>query len=120
MVGGLVPMLFTPVPGSLMFEQFESYLFDQMGFDLHHLNGKLYPFLMYNTRRTGVRMADYVALESLAFRLNAKTLGQTFPLDASNGVYGALRRVLARHSGTSCDEPMSEGQASDRTRLAAG
>ena len=42
MVGGLVPMLFTPVPGSIMFEQYQEYLFDEMGFDLHHLNGKLY------------------------------------------------------------------------------
>ena len=45
MVGGLVPMLFTPVPGSIMFEQYEEYLFSEMGFDLHHLSGKLYPFL---------------------------------------------------------------------------
>src|SRR6185312_5379266 len=101
MVGGLVPMLFTPVPGSLMFEQFESYLFDEMGFDLHHLNGKLYPFLSYNARKSNVTLADYVGLESLAFRLNAKTFGQTFPLDGTNGVYAALRRVVAKSNGVS-------------------
>lgn len=104
MVGGLVPMLFTPVPGSIMFEQFEDYLFGEMGFDLHHLNGKLYPFLRYNHFRTGIRLADYVALESLAFRLNAKTIGQTFKLDSQNAVYCALRRVLASAEGVECPQ----------------
>jgi hypothetical protein len=107
MVGGLVPMLFTPVPGSIMFEQYEQYLFEEMGFDLHHLNGKLYPFLKYNSQKSGVRLADYVALESLAFRLNAKTMGHTFQLDASNGVYAALRRVLAAHDGVACPPPVT-------------
>src|SRR5688500_3040588 len=93
MVGGLVPMLFTPVPGSIMFAQYEEYLFDEMGFDLHHLNGKLYPFLRYNFERRRIALSDYVALESLAFRLNAKTIGQTFKMDSKNSVYAALRRV---------------------------
>lgn len=106
MVGGLVPMLFTPVPGSIMFDQYEEYLFEEMGFDLHHLNGKLYPFLRYNHQKTGIRLADYVSLESLAFRLNAKTMGQTFQLDADNGVYCALRRVLAEHDGLTCPAPV--------------
>jgi radical SAM superfamily enzyme YgiQ (UPF0313 family) len=106
MVGGLVPMLFTPVPGSIMFEQFEEYLFGVMGFDLHHLNGKLYPFLRYNFQRRGIGLADYVALESLAFRLNAKTLGKTFQLDSSNSVYRALRRAMAKHDGVPCPAPV--------------
>jgi radical SAM superfamily enzyme YgiQ (UPF0313 family) len=107
MVGGLVPMLFTPVPGSIMFEQFEEYLLGEMGFDLYHLNGKLYPFLRYNHLRTGIRLADYVALESLAFRLNAKTIGKTFTLDSSNAVYSALRRVLAEAEGVECPQAVS-------------
>jgi radical SAM superfamily enzyme YgiQ (UPF0313 family) len=98
-VGGIVPMLFTPVPGSIMFEQYRTYLFEEMGFDLHHLNGKLYPFLRYNFERKGIRLEDYVALESLAFRLNAKAMGQTFPLTPENKIYQALRRVLAAHDG---------------------
>ena len=106
MVGGLVPMLFTPVPGSIMFEQYQEYLFDEMGFDLHHLNGKLYPFLKYNSQRKGVRLADYVALESLAFRLNAKTMGQTFQLNSTNAVYCAFRRVLAAHDNVACPSPV--------------
>jgi len=108
MVGGLVPMLYTPVPGSIMFEQFADYLFDEMGFDLHHLNGKLYPFLKYNHERRGIRLADYVALESLAFRLNAKTKGETFQLNTANRVYGALRKVLAEHDGVACPSPVPD------------
>jgi hypothetical protein len=116
MVGGLVPMLFTPVPGSIMFEQYEEYLFGDMGFDLHHLNGKLYPFLKYNSERKRARLADYVALESLAFRLNAKTMGQTFQLDPTNAVYRALRRVLAAHDGIACPPPVTVG-ADDTTEF---
>ncbi len=113
MVGGLVPMLFTPVPGSIMFEQFEYYLFEEMGFDLHHLNGKLYPFLKYNYDRHGIALADYVALESLAFRLNARAKGQTFQLNSANAVYQALRRVLAAHDGAECTAPLGESEDSE-------
>jgi radical SAM superfamily enzyme YgiQ (UPF0313 family) len=121
-VGGIVPMLFTPVPGSIMFEQHEEYLFQEMGFDLHHLNGKLYPFLHYNYLRRGIRVEDYVALESLAFRLNAKTLSQTFQLDAGNAVYAALRRVLADHDRVGCPAPLTEvdGAATDVLDSALG
>lgn len=120
MVGGLVPMLFTPVPGSIMFEQYEEYLFGEMGFDLHHLNGKLYPFLKYNFQRNGVRLADYVALESLAFRLNAKTMGHTFQLGPDNGVYCALRRVLASHDGIACPPPVYADLNDVDSRVAIG
>jgi radical SAM superfamily enzyme YgiQ (UPF0313 family) len=111
-VGGLVPMLYTPVPGSIMFEQFEEYLLGEMGFDLHHLNGKLYPFLKYNAARKKIRLEDYVALESLAFRLNAKTIGTTFRLDPSNSVYTSLRRVLAKVDNRECPEALTDEEPS--------
>jgi radical SAM superfamily enzyme YgiQ (UPF0313 family) len=118
-VGGLVPMLFTPVPGSIMFAQYEEYLFGEMGFDLQHLNGKLYPFLKYNFRHRGNTLADYVALESLAFRLNARAIGKTFPLRADNEVYLALRRVLAREQGMACPDPQAVEDDKDETAAAA-
>lgn len=108
MVGGIVPMLFTPVPGSLMFEQYEEYLFGEMGFDLHHLNGKLYPFLKYNFDRKGICLEDYVALESLAFRLNAKTFTTTFQLNEKNAVYRSLRNVLAAREHVECPPGASD------------
>ncbi len=120
MVGGLVPMLYTPVPGSIMFEQFEEYLFGEMGFDLHHLNGKLYPFLKYNFAKKGNRLEDYVALESLAFRLNAKTIGQTFQLGPSNSVYTSLRRVFAQAENLECPEAQAEDPELQPLRMAQG
>ncbi|MBI3465948.1 MAG: radical SAM protein [Planctomycetes bacterium] len=48
-VGSVIPMLFTPVPGTPMFEMYQDYIAEK-GFDLHHLNGKLLPFLDYNRR----------------------------------------------------------------------
>jgi radical SAM superfamily enzyme YgiQ (UPF0313 family) len=121
MVGGIVPMLFTPVPGSIMFEQYREYLFDEMAFDLHHLNGKLYPFLKYNFERRGIRLEDYVALESLAFRLNAKAIGQTFQLNSENRVYSALRKVLADSESMVCPESAADAgeTAASRTSGAA-
>lgn len=116
-VGGIVPMLFTPVPGSIMFEQYREYLFEEMGFDLHHLNGKLYPFLRYNFGRKGIRLEDYVALESLAFRLNAKAMGQTFQLAPDNRVYQALRKVLAERDGVECPLPTPR---TEEAKAAAG
>ena len=109
-VGGIVPMLFTPVPGSLLYEQYEEYLHGEMGFDLHHLNGKLYPFLRYNAERSGIRLEDYVALESLAFRLNARTFATTFQLSRDNAVYRSLRRAVAAKQGAECP-PVLEMEA---------
>lgn len=109
-VGGIVPMLFTPVPGSLMYEQYEEYLHGEMGFDLHHLNGKLYPFLRYNAECRGIRLEDYVALESLAFRLNARTFSSTFQLTGKNAVYASLRNAVADRQGVECP-PLLESEA---------
>jgi radical SAM superfamily enzyme YgiQ (UPF0313 family) len=116
-VGGIVPMLFTPVPGSIMFEQYRGYLFDEMGFDLHHLNGKLYPFLRYNFERKGIRLEDYVALESLAFRLNAKAMGQTFQLAPENKVYQALRKVLAERERLTWQPSAAHMDAEDTQKV---
>jgi len=71
-VGLVVPMLFTPVPGSMMFEQHRGYLMEEMGWDLDQLNGKLLPFLEYNRRWTPrLRASDYVELEAFMMRLNS-------------------------------------------------
>jgi len=70
-VGSIVPMLFTPVPGTQVFRQHESYLRTEMGFDLHHLNGKFLPFLEYNRgRNPGLHASDYLELEGLMAILN--------------------------------------------------
>jgi hypothetical protein len=87
-----------------------------MGFDLHHLNGKLYPFLRYNAERSGIRLEDYVALESLAFRLNARTFASTFQLTGDNAVYTSLRRAVAEKQGVECPPTLSLEPVSPSTR----
>lgn len=37
-IGSVIPMLFTPVPGSALYEEYRGYLFEEMGFDRQHLN----------------------------------------------------------------------------------
>jgi len=97
-VGSVVPMLFTPVPGSTLFEQHRTYLMEEMGWDLHQLNGKLLPFLEYNRRHyPGLRASDYLELESLMMRLNSsKVYRKRFDLVGDGAVALAFRVALMR------------------------
>jgi radical SAM superfamily enzyme YgiQ (UPF0313 family) len=95
-VGSAVPMLFTPVPGSHLFEQHRQYLLDEMGWDLQHLNGKLLPFLEYNQRRyPGLRASDYIELESFVMHLNSsKVYEQRFDIAGEGAIAQAFRRTV--------------------------
>lgn len=97
-VGSVIPMLFTPVPNTPMFEMYRGYL-DDNGFDLQHLNGKLLPFLDYNRRKySGLSEKDYYSLEGLMWRLNAKVRSESFNLGGTQAVSQAFRRVLGAYS----------------------
>src|SRR5581483_3153567 len=87
MVGSIIPMLFTPVPGTHVFRQYESYLRDEMRFDLHDLNGKFLPFLDYNrTANPGLHASDYLELEALMTVLNqGKVLSQAVNICSEGG-----------------------------------
>ena len=100
-VGSVVPMLFTPVPGSSLFRQHEEYLFsritaDGRQWDLQDLNGKLLPFLEFNRARySWVRGSDYLSLESFMMHLNnSKVRRRTFNLAGEGIVPSAFRRTL--------------------------
>jgi radical SAM superfamily enzyme YgiQ (UPF0313 family) len=93
-VGSVIPMLYSPVPGSRMYEDHKEYLHGTMGYDLQHLNGKLYPYLEYNHARSGITLRDYLGLESLMFRLNAKAKGQSFHFARENRVFTALQSLF--------------------------
>lgn len=93
-VGSVVPMLFTPVPSTPMFELYREYI-EEKGFDLHHLNGKLLPFLDYNRRKyRGLSPRDYFALEGLMWRLNAKVRNATFDLGSTGRVESIFRSTF--------------------------
>lgn len=95
--GSVVPMLFTPVPGSALFEQHRTYLLDERGWDLQHLNGKLLPFLEYNRRRyPDLHASDYKELEAFMMRLNnSKVYQKRFDLVGDSPVARAFRHTLA-------------------------
>jgi len=86
MVGSIIPMLFTPVPGTRVYAEFEEYLTGTSagshGWDLQDLNGKFLPFLEYNQLRyPQLRASDYLQLERLMSILNSgKVLRRSFDL----------------------------------------
>lgn len=70
-VGSIIPMLFTPVPGTRVWDQHQKYLQQERHFDLQDLNGKFLPFLEYNRSfNPGLRASDYLHLEGLMAILN--------------------------------------------------
>lgn len=94
-IGSVIPMLFTPVPGSTLYKEYRGYLFDEMGFDLQHLNGKLFPFLEFNRRHfKDLTVQDYLDLEALMFRVNAQAVRGTFDVGGESKVSKAFREVV--------------------------
>lgn len=101
-VGSVVPMLFTPVPGSILYRKHEAYLHsrfhdDGNRWDLHDLNGKLLPFLEYNQRKyPGLQASDYLEIESLMMHLNAsKVFSKRFDIDTSTSIGKTFKRTLS-------------------------
>lgn len=95
-VGSVIPMLFTPVPSTPLYEMYKEYI-EEKEFGLHHLNGKLLPFLDYNRRKyPGLSARDYFAIESLMWRINAKVRSESFNLGGMGRVSQAFRRVLLK------------------------
>jgi radical SAM superfamily enzyme YgiQ (UPF0313 family) len=93
-IGSVIPMLFTPVPGSALYAEYRGYL-DEMGFDLHHLNGKLFPFLEFNRRHfSELTVQDYLDLEALMFRVNAQAVRGTFDVGGESQISSAFRNAV--------------------------
>ncbi len=100
-IGSVIPMLFTPVPATPMFELYRDYI-EEKGFDLQHLNGKLLPFLDYNRRKyPNLTHRDYFALEALMWRLNAKVRAESFSIGGHGAVAQAFRAALLSAEATS-------------------
>lgn len=101
-VGSVVPMLFTPVPGSIMYRTHEKYLAKQCRpdgtrWDLQDLNGKLLPFLEYNQQKyPGLQASDYLEIESMMMHLNAsKVFSKRFDISSDSESGKTFRRVLS-------------------------
>ncbi len=92
-LGSIVPMLFTPVPTTGMYNQDRDYLIQVMGGnerDLHKINGKLYPFLARNEGS----VKDYVDLQRLMFTLNAHYRSRSFQIFGDTKVSQAFRHNI--------------------------
>lgn len=93
-VGSIIPMLFTPVPGTKIFNDYADYI-KHKNFDLQHLNGKLFPFFDLNkTIDSRITFDDYIRLESLMMRLNTKVKSQSFDISGDNPVPVLFRKIL--------------------------
>jgi radical SAM superfamily enzyme YgiQ (UPF0313 family) len=100
-VGSVIPMLFTPVPSTMVFEEYREY-FDEHGFDLQHLNGKLFPmFHLLKQQKEKenpnieFKITDYLRLESFMQRLNIKINGQSVNIYADTKVSRTFRKVFS-------------------------
>lgn len=100
LVGSIIPMLFTPVPGTNVYREYRSYLHETMGWDLQHLNGKFLPFLEMNARRySGLKASDYLALEALMSVLNSgKVLSRAVNLCDRSAASQAFRHAVGAES----------------------
>lgn len=99
-VGSVIPMLFTPVPSTPMFETYRPYI-EEKGFDFQHLNGKLLPFLDYNRLKyPRLSHKDYFALEALMWRLNTKVRESSLNLGGNGRVAKAFRNTFTSFEPT--------------------
>lgn len=86
-VGSIIPMLFTPVPSTLIYQRYLPY-FKERGWDvnLHRLNGKLFPFLEMNEGAIN----DYLDAQRFMFMLNAQYRSKSFNLFGNSRVSKAF------------------------------
>lgn len=97
-VGSIIPMLFTPVPGTQIYQEQANYLHKERGWDLQDLNGKFLPFLEYNRHRhyPDLRASDYLQLEALMSILNdGKFLSRAVNLCDDSYASTAFRSLVA-------------------------
>jgi hypothetical protein len=87
-VGSIIPMLFTPVPSTKIYQQYLPY-FQTRGWDknIEMLNGKLYPFLGINEGS----VSDYVDMQRLMYTLNAHYRSESFRVFGETKVAESFR-----------------------------
>lgn len=110
-IGSIIPMLFTPVPGTHIYREHEQYLHKEQGWDLQNLNGKFLPFLEYNQARyPELRASDYLDLESLMSILNdGKFLSRAFDLCDASVASTAFREIVMDKIGSVAGRARSAG-----------
>ncbi len=102
-VGSVIPMLFTPVPSTAVYEQYKDYI-EERGFDLQHLNGKLFPFfdllkeqMIAKYGDCKLEISDYVRVESFMQRINTKVMGQSVNIYGDTRVSSIFRKAYSEY-----------------------
>lgn len=102
-VGSVIPMLFTPVPSTQVYDQYQDYI-NSKGFDLQHLNGKLFPFfdmlkqdLINKYGECKIDISDYVRVESFMQRINSKVNGQSVNIYSDTHVSRTFRKAYSEY-----------------------
>ncbi len=106
-VGSIIPMLFTPVPTTQIYDQYLPF-FKERGWhrDLQMLNGKLYPFLYINEGS----VSDYIDLQRLMYMLNTHFRSQSFRVFGDTRVSRSFRENLTDGFGERVAEAMVSRQ----------
>lgn len=97
-VGSIIPMLFTPVPTTKIYNDYLPFI-QERGWDqqMQLLNGKLFPFRELNEGT----MDDYVDLQRLMFTLNTHYRNESFRIFGETKVAEALRKNVSSGFGES-------------------
>jgi len=95
-VGSIIPMLFTPVPTTKIYDDYLPFI-QERGWDkeLQMLNGKLFPFRDINEGSIN----DYVDLQRLMFTLNTHYRNKSFRIFGETRVSKALRENISNGFG---------------------
>lgn len=102
-VGSVIPMLFTPVPSTQVYEMYKDYI-EEHGYDLQHLNGKLFPFFHMIKEQAKLRhpereleVSEYMRVESFMQRVNTKVRGESVNVFADSPVANVFRKAFSEY-----------------------
>ncbi|PWK13472.1 radical SAM protein [Tumebacillus permanentifrigoris] len=102
-VGSVIPMLFTPVPSTQVFDMYKDYI-EEHGYDLQHLNGKLFPFFHMLREQARLRypereleFSDYLRVETFMQRINTKVQGESVNIFADSSVANVFRQAFSEY-----------------------
>ena len=90
-VGNVTPMLYSPVPGSVLHTRYEEY-FKTNNFDLEDLNGKLFPFWKMNN----VLPSDYLNIQRLMYCFHTQFHGRPFDILEDSLISNSFRKSIEK------------------------
>jgi radical SAM superfamily enzyme YgiQ (UPF0313 family) len=93
-VGNVTPMLYTPVPGSRLYQRYEGY-FKEKGMGLEDLNGKLFPFWEISD----MKPKDYIEIQRFMYAFHTQFRGRAFDLLGDSLIPKMVRKGINNLNG---------------------